>query len=237
MSPVITARNDGANIEMSIDADRFVLQSGEAVVPADVMVVGFLTLILNAAPKVVTYDTIYARLLEPRDIALPPNDPREYIRKLKLRASRVIADLTGSDDAIEAVRGVGYRLVQGWSVVSQTPDLEPEIRLLAQILAAAAQLMLQTPLVEDEDGQRTLQVVDTQDVATLLTGYDECATAIWRRLEGQTPAPYRLQQLLLELRSYVALARSGRVDEETWRHLFVKELQERFNELQEIAGR
>lgn len=226
--------NRAAKIEISLDQSRLVIRSENAIIRPPVTVVAFLALVFQAAPNIVEYNTINSKILEPRAIAQPPSDTLNYIRKLKLRSERIIAEITGLEGSIEAVRSVGYRLADDWEVSGTTFPVE--LQRLAQVLNETVDLMLQTPLVEGEQGALSLAIpANGEQLSSLVFRFDECATDLQLRLGSATQSARLARDLLVAIRSYVGFARTGNVDKETWRQLFVSELQRCFDHLCEVA--
>jgi hypothetical protein len=238
LMPVIRVRNASSEVELSIDQDRMLLASGEKQVAATFIEIEFIVLVVTTAPRVVTYNQINSLLLEPRQIAQPPTDPLTYIRKLKLAVDRKITDITGFDGAIEAVRGVGYRLTTRWEVTAVPSVVDPLLSSLADVLSQSVQLMERTPLREDEDGRLSLVVESLDaDITPLLVRLDGIAQQIVMQVGANNQVASVTVRLLNEIRTYVAFARVGQVDEGAWRRLFVSELQTHLNHLGELLYR
>lgn len=113
------------------------------------------------------------------------------------------------------------------------PEPHPAVQRLDRILAETVQLMQRTPLVEDDLGKRSLDLASDAEVAALLSRFDTCAEEV-ERCVGPDGSSRPARLALRLMRSYVAFARCGQVDEATWRHRFVVELQDHFRQLQKV---
>ena len=222
--PITATRlSDGEMLEIDLASSRIVHSAGFVTIPIREAMLCYL--LFAAVPAVVSYDRIKQAILDPAEIS--PDDPGAYIRKLKLNLTKTLSKILGSEDIIVSVRGVGYKLIEDWSVthralIEEVATSFVAIRdLVPECLGVVGEALLEV----DDNGDRAARG-DPVRVEELVRSFDLAASAI-RNAVTMGAIDARIATLLADIRSYFALSRSGQVEEQIWRSLFQSELVEK----------
>jgi hypothetical protein len=213
---------DDLRLEVDVDASLVRGDVGQEIVRE--IEAQFIFLLVAWTPKVLPHDQISQQLLGPRGIGIPPSDPKDYIRKLKLSADRCVERVTGEGKLIQSVRGLGYRLHGLWRIdeAGRNKDATESLRVeLSELVDACILAMARSPLVDMGDGVLSLEGGSNDEVLDLFREWRH------RSAVGALLSSTELD----DIESYFRFARQGRVAEEVWRELFVRELRMKASQL------
>lgn len=226
MSLVVATRlADGLRLE--IDAGSSLIVGNMATTQVHHREALFSYLLVAASPEVLKHSTIEARVLHPYGIGLPPSDPMQYIRKLKLSADRKFESATGERGLIASIRGLGYRLTGEWELAfpRSKRQLDAAIMRLRQLAMQCVALMKGTPLMQKADGALVLDTaVGSRSLATIGLQVQDCIQGLVAAARPESHHSVVIEDILADIFSYFTFSREGSVEEDVWRQLFEREL-------------
>ncbi len=228
-------RKDDDDISIHFDENAFTICNGEAVARVDPRTAKIVAAILDHAPSPVRTEHI-ERLVE--DEGVGGQYFTLYLRNKLSAFRKIVKAVAPVEGVIVNVRGVGYRLADGWSAKkgAETANGNNAVKGLVDRLTEFASrtigLSEQLSMREDRDSSGvTTLALNTHGFEKEISQHHAVFQGLSREImnrppfQGDIKAIMRMSYLLSTVESYVLMSRQGSgISESTWRRLFREEL-------------